>query len=205
MAFDSGTLKDENTSYKWDGKKRSIEAWNKDQTAETWMKESVVWYSQVVTRKMGRKRVQNYLNKFDYGSKDFSGDIETAWLTPAPFLKNPAPPTVLISGYEQIDFMKKLWQNKLPISERAAALTKKITFVETSPNGFKLYGKTGSGFLNKEETLRIGWFIAHLEKGDQSYVGVVTFNDLVEQPPGTFGGAFSREKMKEAFKEKGLF
>ncbi len=86
MAFDAGVLKDEQTKFKWDGKKRSILTWNQDQTASSWMKESVVWYSQIITKKMGRKKVQAYLDKFQYGNHDFSGDIATAWLTGSPAL-----------------------------------------------------------------------------------------------------------------------
>ncbi|MBA2404850.1 MAG: penicillin binding protein transpeptidase domain-containing protein, partial [Bdellovibrionales bacterium] len=46
MAFDSGVLKDEHTMLKWDGEKRFLDAWNKDHTASSWMKDSVVWFSQ---------------------------------------------------------------------------------------------------------------------------------------------------------------
>ena len=42
MGFDSGSLKDEHTEFKWDGEKRIIDSWNQDHTAETWMKNSVV-------------------------------------------------------------------------------------------------------------------------------------------------------------------
>lgn len=111
MAFDSQILKDQTQTLKWDGKKQWLEAWNKDHNAKSWMRESVVWFSQRLTPKLGTKKLQNYLNKFQYGNKSLKGGITQAWLNP------PTNPVGLkISAYEQVEFMKKLWTDKLPAS-----------------------------------------------------------------------------------------
>ena len=53
MAFDAGILKDEGSGMKWDGTKTSRQEWNRDQTAASWMKYSVVWFSQRLTPQLG--------------------------------------------------------------------------------------------------------------------------------------------------------
>ncbi|WP_374029356.1 penicillin-binding transpeptidase domain-containing protein [Bdellovibrio bacteriovorus] len=204
MAFDSGTLKDASTLFKWDKVPRSLDVWNQDHTAQSWMTNSVVWYSQEITKRMGRKKVQEYLTKFDYGNKDFSGGLQDAWLTPAPFSKN-VKTSVLISAYEQISFLEKLWNQQLPVSEHAMKTTKEILLLETSPSGAKLYGKTGSGYVDFKQNKRLGWFIAVVEKGSERYLGVVTYNDLDPQKEPAFASGPAKKILKEILAEKGLF
>ncbi|WP_374077100.1 penicillin-binding transpeptidase domain-containing protein [Bdellovibrio bacteriovorus] len=195
-AFDAGVLKDENTLYKWDGKQRWLPDWNKDQTAASWMKYSTVWYSQRITEKMGRKKVQSYLNKLEYGNKDFSGGLDDAWLTPKA--------SVLISGYEQIEFWKKLWTNSLPVSQKSLELTRKLTFLETTPRGFTLHGKTGSGNFGVDNGQRLGWFVAHIEGQGKEYLAVVTLNDLTPTSE-TGGGRLAKEALLAILKDRGLY
>src|SRR5580765_6155607 len=73
MAFDAGILEDETSMLKWDGTKTSRDSWNHDQTAATWMQNSVVWFSQRLTPQLGMKRVKAYLAKLDFGNQDTSG------------------------------------------------------------------------------------------------------------------------------------
>ena len=89
IGFDSGILADEMHPV-WPFKEGYVDwrdAWKQDQTPKSWMKESCVWYSQVLTKKLGMKKFQDYVTKFDYGNKDLSGDKEqnngltNAWLS----------------------------------------------------------------------------------------------------------------------------
>ncbi len=194
MSFDAGILRDENTSFLWDGVMRStVPAWNQDHTAFSWMQNSVVWYSQELTKIMGAKKVQTYLNKFEYGNKDFTGSLTKAWLTP-PEKKDSS---IRISAYEQIDFLKKLWGGTLPASKKSMETAKKITYLETSKNGFTLHGKTGSGKIGESLELRLGWFVAHIEGNGKEYLAVYTFNDKKPIKNPSFGGPASKEMMKK--------
>ena len=199
MAFDSGILKDENAVYKWDGKKNDREAENRDHNAISWMKDSIVWYSQRLTPQLGPKKLKKYLTSFNYGNADMSAGITEAWLVA------PEKPVALkISAYEQLEFMKKIWAQTLPASPRAHQLTQKITEIETSPNGFKLSGKTGSGYFEGRQR-RVGWFISHLSKDQQEYVAVTNFQDLVPSTESGYGGPAARELTKKIFKDLGLW
>ena len=201
IAFDAGILKDEKQILKWDGKKRMLEQWNRDHNAASWMKESVVWFSQELTPKLGKKKIQEYLTAFRYGNQDISTGITTAWLN------SPKDPrgSLGITAYEQIEFMKKLWRDKLPVSKSSMELTRKITYLETSPRGFRLSGKTGSNRFNAERTIHLGWFIAHIEKGDQEYLAVTNISDLAPREVNSFGGPRAREITKQMLVHEGLW
>lgn len=200
MAFDSKILIDENQTLKWDGTKNSLEQHNMDHNAQTWMRDSVVWFSQKLTPRIGKKKLQKYLKRFDYGNQDLSAGITEAWLV-AP---NSSGAALKISAYEQVVFMKKLWLNQLPASERAMQVTRDLTYIEISPNGYHLHGKTGSNFYDSEHKVHFGWFIAHIEKDGQSYIAVTNFSDLQPVESG-YGGPRAKEITKKILAEKGLW
>lgn len=200
IAFDSGVLKDANVVFKWDGVKESREEANRDHNAKTWMRDSIVWFSQRITEKLGKDQIQKYLDKFNYGNKDLSEGIKTAWIT------SPATGKGLkLTPYEQAEFMKKLWKNELPVSRRSMRITQEITFLELSPNGFQLSGKTGSNFFDSERKIRMGWFVSHLRKGDQEFITVTNFRDLVPTSEMEYGGAKAKEITKKLLSEKSLW
>lgn len=201
MAFDSGVLKDEKQVLKWDGEKRFLETWNKDQDARSWMRESVVWFSQRLTPKLGKKELKEYLSKFKYGNEDVSTGITTAWLN------SPSNPkgALAINAYEQVEFMKKLWSNELPVTKRSMGITRQITYLETSPNGFKLSGKTGSNFYDADRKLQLGWFISHISNGEKEYIAVTTLSDLKPFETVKFGGYRAKEITQSMLRDAGLW
>lgn len=200
MAFDSGVLKNEEQILKWDGKKRWLDHWNKDQNARTWMQYSVVWFSQELTPMIGEKKLKKYLQDFKYGNEEIS-DIRNSWLL-SPSLKKPS---LIISSYEQLEFMKKLWSGTLPVTKRSMDLTKEIMALESSPKGFKLSGKTGSNFMDAEKKIQIGWFISHLQKGDQEYIAVTNITDIMPYDGTSFGGLRAKDITKRIFSRQGLW
>lgn len=200
MAFDSHVLKDENQILKWDGVKGSREEVNRDHNAKTWIRDSVVWFSQRITPKLGKTKFQKYLNEFNYGNKDISAGITTACI------KSPSEPNALsLSAYEQVDFMNKLWTDALPVSSRSMSLTRDITYLETSPKGFEMSGKTGSGVYDKESRIKLGWFISHLKKGDQEFIAVTTLSDLKPADFKGYGGQRAKDLTKKILADQNLW
>ena len=173
MAFDRKVIT-QDTVFKWDGKNYPRPGWNHDQTPKTWMQESVVWVSQVLTPKLGADAIGKYLKGFNYGNQDFSGDLgknnglTQAWLDSS----------LKISAVEQLAFIKALNASRLPVSKEAMENTKANIFLETLPNGWKFYGKTGSGSHEGSRTLTNGWFAGFAQKGPHQVVFVLNFSDL---------------------------
>jgi len=166
MAFDQGILKDETTTFKWDGVRHEIASWNRDTSAADWMKNSVIWYSQRITPQLGPETIKDYLARFDYGNEDISGGLTTFWLGS----------TLKISADEQLRFWERFWRGGLPVSRHAVDVTKKIIYLETSASGAVLSGKTGSHTTNQEE---LGWFVGHVAGLKGEYLAVVNYTGPV--------------------------
>lgn len=199
-------LKDKNHVIKWDGINRGMPTWNMDQTAAAWMRESVVWYSQAITPKLGKDAIEKYLSDFGFGTHDMSGGLVDAWLTITPSTKVVPKTTLKISADEQVKFIAKLFKNQFPVSKNALDRTKKIMFLEKSGNGFELSGKTGSGYLSvTPNKVRIGWFVSHVKRGDQELVAVTTFTDTRKDPPYKYGGPHAKDITKAILTEKGYW
>ncbi len=200
MAFDSGVLKNTEDKVKWDGVKGKVEGWNQDHNARSWMQHSVVWYSKLLTPKIGEEKIKKYLAGFKYGNQDMSGGLQDAWLV------SPAKegPSLKISPYEQLEFMNALWSNKLPVSEAALKTTQEIMFIQSTPKGYKLSGKTGSNTY-ATENIQLGWFIAHLSRDGEEYIAVTNFSDLKPVTETGFGGPRARAMTIEYLKREKLW
>jgi beta-lactamase class D len=191
MAFDQGILTNANTTYKWDGVNRWNPNWNRDTSAADWIKYSVVWYSQRLTPQLGPEKIKDYLARFDYGNQDISSGLTNFWLGQS----------LKISADEQLRFWERFWTNGLPVSKRAADMTREITYLETSPSGMKLSGKTGSHISDRDE---LGWFVGHLEGPKGEYLVVVNYSGPVS-PEVTYPGMVAQETCKKILEQIGLY
>lgn len=166
IGYDVGVLKDEKNPT-WDfqeGYDCFLESWKDPQTPESWMKYSCVWYSKVLSLQIGLEKMQSYLTALDYGNCDMSGGladpgpgVDPAWINSS----------IKISPQEQVEFIQKMVNGKLPISNHALAMTKAILFKEELPGGWKLFGKTGwsgSDITRDGKTLQHSWFVGWIEK-----------------------------------------
>jgi beta-lactamase class D len=144
----------------------------------SWIRNSVVWYSQQVTRHVGERRFHQYVSSFRYGNQDLSGDpgqhngLTNAWLSSS----------LQISPMEQIDFLERLVQRNLGVSARAYEMTGRITTVEPHPSGWVVHGKTGTGFPvdakgESDEEHAYGWFVGWASNGPELIVFVRLIQD----------------------------
>ncbi|GAB3328941.1 oxacillin-hydrolyzing class D beta-lactamase OXA-50 [Larkinella ripae] len=157
IGLETGVLTDENTVMKWDSVNHEEEAWNRDNTLETAFKVSCVPCYQAVVRKVGLKRMQEWVAKTGYGKMDINADnLDKFWLEGKS----------AISQEEQLDFLRRVHDGRVPFSKQHLATLKKIMQLDEKP-GTKLYGKTGwaGGSINPH----IGWFVGYVEKGDNVY------------------------------------
>lgn len=162
IGFDAEILKDETTP-KWsfeEGYDDFLESWKFSQTPKTWMARSCVWYSKLMTYKLGIEKFQHYLDMMNYGNKDLS----TGLVSPGPLGPAWVSSSIKISPKEQVIFLRNMLQRNLSISDHAIEMTKAILFREEI-KGWKLYGKTGLGTIYKshEEPEKVRWFVGWLE------------------------------------------
>ena len=157
MGYDAGILIDE-TSPTWEfqeGYLDYIESWKAPQTPLSWMKNSCVWYSQLLAIRLGEERVGDYLALFNYGNRDLSGGLTVAWLGSS----------LKISPSEQVALIRTMVREELPVSALATRMTRSLLFKEELPGGWKLFGKTGFGSMagGDKVRLQVGWFVGWVE------------------------------------------
>lgn len=198
IGYDVGILIDDSHPV-WafkEGYPAFLDVWKTDQSPASWMKNSCVWYSQILTKQLGMKRLQAYITKFDYGNKDLSGDhgknngLTNSWLGSS----------LEISSMEQILFLEKLLNNKLPVNKHATLVTKKILFLQELQDGWKLYGKTGNGLLlsadkTTKTEIQQGWFIGWIEKNGKIIIFSNHISDEAKQE--TFASQRAKADAKE--------
>lgn len=84
-------------------------------------------------------------------------------------------------------------------------MTQKIMTQDKSLKGSTLIGKTGSGFIDENYDLRVGWFVGHLTSDKSEYIVVLNFTDKQKITPGTFGGREAKEMALKLLSEKELW
>jgi beta-lactamase class D len=195
MGYDAGVLQDAHTPV-WpylDSYQAWLDIWKKDADPTSWQRDSVVWYSQVLTRALGAGRFASYVNAFDYGDRNLSGDpgkdngLTNAWLGSS----------LQISPEEQTVFLRKLLAYKLPASRAAHDATLAIVPVFPPANGWTVHGKTGTGRLRnadaKDPDRQFGWFVGWAEKGGHRIVFARLIKD--DEAIQSFAGPRARDAL----------
>lgn len=155
IALETGVIKDEEEIFKWDGEKRWVEDWNRDHNLRSAIKYSVVWFYQELARRIGEERMQHFIDTVGYGNRDIGGGIDLFWLEG----------NIRITMEEQINFLKRLYKNELPFSQRSLDIVKDIMILEKTED-YILRGKTGWAARTEPN---IGWFVGYLERKDNVY------------------------------------
>lgn len=170
MGYDAEILEDE-VNPVWDfqeGYDDWLISWRSSLSPSSWMKYSCVWYSKILSLKLGLEKIQNYLTSIEYGNQDASGGLAN----PGPLNPFWINSSIEISPKEQVNFLQKMIRAQLPISCKATQMTRAILFKEELPEGWKLFGKTGwsgSDVTKDGKTLEHSWFVGWIEKDNHFY------------------------------------
>jgi beta-lactamase class D len=181
VALETGVAPDEHLVLKWDSVQRRNPEWNKDQDMASAIKNSTVWYYQEIARRIGGKRMKEWITREHYGNMDISGGIDQFWLKGG----------LRISQEEQISFLRELYAGNLDFSERTMDIVRHIIILKDS-TAYTLRGKTGWGDV---EGKNFGWFVGYLEQKGNVYF-FATNVEAPEPPPDSFG--VSRRAITEA-------
>ena len=169
IGLETGAVPDEKTIVKWDREKHPREDWwdevlkpmgidwARDHNLTTAFAQSVVWFYRDMANRIGREEMGTFLERFDYGNRDMSGGLDAFWLES----------TLEISADEQVEFLKKVQDEKLGLSARTMEIARRV-FVAEEGDGYTLRAKTGSGSGGDGEYL--GWYVGWIERGEDVYV-----------------------------------
>lgn len=155
IALETGVIADENEVIQWDGVEWPFVSWNQDHTLKSGMASSVVWFYQELARRIGPERMQQVVTAAGYGNQDIGGEIDSFWLEG----------DLRISADEQVAFLRRLTDHKLPFSESTMTTVQEIILLEET-DAYRLSGKTG--WASRVEP-QVGWFVGTLERNDNVY------------------------------------
>jgi beta-lactamase class D len=160
IALDYKAVQDENEVLKWDGKPKKhlgkvIEIWNKDTDLKTAYKNSTVWFFVEVARRIGRLRYQHILKEIAYGNNDFREQGIDFWNYG----------DFAISPKDQIAFLIKLYENRLPFTQITLNKVKSI-MISDRTDSLIYRDKTGWTRRNGKD---IGWYVGYLETDANVY------------------------------------
>jgi beta-lactamase class D len=162
IALEEGVIKDTTQIIKWDGHKWPVKTWNQDQTLKSAMKYSCVWVFTGFAGKIGIDTYYRYVNLFDYGNKDLTGPTTRFWLTGK----------FRISANQQIEFLDKFYNYRLPVSRQYIDIVKDIIVFESNEK-YKLSAKTGGGMLTEKDYIM--WLVGYVESNNNTFFYAMNF------------------------------
>ena len=178
ISLETKAIKNENEIIKWDGVQRFYDKWNMDQSLQSALKYSCVWFYQELARRIGEEKMQYYLDTVKYGNSKIGSEIDIFWLEGE----------LRISAIEQIEFLNKFLNNDLPFSDQNFEIVKGIMLVDSTDN-YKLYAKTGWTARVHEQ---IGWYVGFLERNTEIWVFAMNI-DIKEDKDSKFREELTRK------------
>ena len=156
FGLEENIITPEDSFIKWNGEAYPFTEWNQDQTLSSAMSASVNWYFQSIDQKLGRERIDSYLEMIGYGNETLSGDLSSYWMESS----------LQISPIEQVELLIDLYNNHLNFSAENITAVKNALRLSSSAD-CTLYGKTGTGNVNGSDVN--GWFVGYVETSDNTY------------------------------------
>lgn len=152
IALETGVVESDTTLFQWDGEERPMKRWERDMTFHEAYQLSCVPVYRQIARDIGVDRMRRYIDSFEYGTMNIdSNNIDLFWLFDGSG----------ISPMGQIEFLRKLYERTLSLSDRTYSIAEKMMVIDTL-DGSVLRGKTGWSTTNGDN----GWFVGYLEMPD---------------------------------------
>lgn len=160
IALETGVIADDIAVFTWDGIERVVPAWNRDLNMRAAFNLSAVWFYQVIARRVGHERMQQWVTEAGYGNQMIGSPekIDTFWLDG----------DLRTTPEEQIQFLRRLHENALPFSESAISTVKDIMIVEKTPS-YTIRAKSGWVGFGEPDQEQIGWYVGYVEQNDNVY------------------------------------
>lgn len=167
-ALEQGILEPGNSTRKWSGEVFWNEDWNKDIDFSEAFRNSCVWYYRQLIDDIGQDRMQEELEKLQYGNCDifdWEGRLNTNnnnraltgfWIESS----------LLISPKEQTEVMERIFGENSEYSEETQNELKQVMLVtDQERTDISVYGKTGMG---KAEGIVVdAWFTGFAETAEE--------------------------------------
>lgn len=194
IALEKKVIEDENEVVKWVGKTDTAKYGYrpeiyKDMTVAEAFELSAGWVFIELADRVGRENYKKYLAACSYGNLDLSHDETDFWN----FGK------FAVSPVSQVKFMKKLYEGRLPFSERNMEIAKRVMITEQNEK-YTIRAKTG---WTRENNTNTGWWVGYIETESGSYFFATRLLQDRKDNRQDFGTC-RKEITKKVFKDLGI-
>ena len=149
VAVELGILQDDKFIIPFNGDSSGRADWDKDMNLREAFEVSSEPFFKEVARRIGKENLQHFLDTVRYGNKTIGDSVATCW----------TDNTLKISADEQVGFVRKMYFNQLPFTDRTQRIVRSLMLRENK-NGQKLYYKTGWG---ENDSAKILWVVGFAE------------------------------------------
>lgn len=177
--------------WRWDGVRRSYEAWNRDLSLREAFRASCVPAYQALAREVGPERMRSFVERMHYGTEDISSGIDIFWLP------KPGSKPILISATEQVALLDKLLDGRLPFAQRNVVVLRDVMTAMKTAKG-TLYGKTGTDFDAAGRGI-LGWYVGFVESEGRTYTFACNLTGGTDAT-----GKTAREMVEKVLRGRGL-
>jgi beta-lactamase class D len=160
IALETDVIRNENEVVKWVGKTDTTlygyrpEIY-RDMTVKEAFQLSAGWVFIELAKKIGKERYLRYLKLCQYGNLKLPEKETDFWNFG----------TFAISPINQVEFLIKVYEGKLPFSKRNIAILKEV-MVSEQTDQYQLRAKTGWTRVDGKD---IGWWVGYVERKDNAY------------------------------------
>lgn len=155
IGLDCGAVANVDEVLPYGGKPQPFPQWEKDMALRDAFRVSNVPVYQELARRIGLERMAAGVKKLEYGNTTIGTVVDQFWL------QGPLE----ITAIEQIAFLRKLADGKLPVSPQVMENVREISLQETTER-YRLHGKTGWA---THSTPNIGWYVGWIERDGRTY------------------------------------
>lgn len=165
-ALETGVLTPEDSLRPWSGEVFWNDAWNQDMEFYPAFRNSCVWYFRQITDEIGPERMQQAVERLQYGNcdlSDWAGRLNTNNSNPA-LTGFWIESSLAISPQEQTEVMARIFAPGSDYGE--ASLSALKTAMQTETDGtYHVYGKTGMG--KADGVVVDAWFTGFAQQGEE--------------------------------------
>jgi len=191
IALETKTIKNENEIIRWPGKTDTVKYGYRpdiyhDMTVKEAFKVSAGWVFVELAKKIGKDQYKKYLSLSNYGNLNLSQKDDDFWN----FGK------FNISSVNQVEFLRKLYQEKLSFSKENQKIVKDVMVTEQNDK-YIISSKTG---WTRENNINTGWWVGYIESKNDIYFFATRILQDRKLNSSNFGNC-RKEITKSIFKE----
>lgn len=176
-----------NEIFKWDGKKRSFAAWEKDMTLGQAMQASAVPVYQELARRIGLELMQQEVQRIQFGNQQIGQQVDNFWLV--------GP--LKITPKQEVQFVSALAREQLAFDPQVQQQVKAMLLLQER-QAYRLYAKSGWGM---DVEPQVGWLTGWVETPQAE---IVSFSLNMQMQNG-MDPAIRLEILQQALAELGLY